>query len=131
MKFNEKDLSRRDKRILKALLYFYPRKKSAAEIYSYISKYSQKNGVKGPKALGHILSKFPVEADLTVVSSMTGNKITNSRYVRLYILEKSYVMKYYKEKNDLIKLSKKKSETTVKKTVKKKKNVQSSRKKRK
>jgi len=124
--FNEKDLNRRDKRILKALLYFYPRKKSASDIYAYISKYSQKNAVKGPKSLGHILSKFPTDADLTVVSTMTGTRIVNSRYVRLYVLQKSYVMKYYKEKNDLIKLSKKKSKATAKK----KKNVRTPRKKR-
>ncbi|MCF7859206.1 MAG: hypothetical protein K9N07_07775 [Candidatus Cloacimonetes bacterium] len=123
--FKKKDLNRRDKRILKALLYFYPRKKSASEIYNYISRYSQKNGVKGPKALGHILSKFPVDTDLTVVSTMTGTRIVNSRYIRLYVLHKSFVMKYYKEKNELIKLSKKKSQTTAKK-----KNVRSSSKKR-
>jgi len=117
--FVEKKLNMRDKRILKALLYFYPRKKSASDIYTYISKYSQKNAVKGPKSLGHILSKFPVDSDLTVVSTMTGTRIVNSRYIRLYVLQKSFVMKYYKEKNELIELSKKNSKTTVKK----KKNV--------
>lgn len=99
MKFDPHNLSRRDKRILKALLYFYPRRKSAAAIYSYISKYSQKNAVKNAKSLGHILMRFPVDSELTVMSTATSARITNSRYIRLYALKDSFVKKYYKEKN--------------------------------
>jgi hypothetical protein len=113
--FDPKKLNRRDKRIMKALLYYYPRKKSASQIYNYISKYSQKSGVKGAKALGHILMRFPVKSELTVVSSMTKNRIINSRYIRLYALKESFVKKYYKEKNDLMKLGKKKSHSSSRK----------------
>lgn len=120
--FDSTKLSRRDKRILKALLYFYPRKKSAAQIYSYISRYSQKNAVKNAKSLGHILPRFPVKSDLTVVSSMVDARIVNSRYIRLYVLQETFVKKYYKEKNDLMELgkgkpaSKKKSTKNVRRT---------------
>lgn len=104
--FDPTQLSKRDKRILKALLYYYPRKKSAAQIYNYISRYSQKNAVKNAKSLGHILPRFPIKSELTVVSSMTDTRIVNSRYIRLYVLQESFVKKYYKEKNDLIELGK-------------------------
>lgn len=104
MKFDPYKLSLRDKRILKALLYFYPRRKSAAAIYNYISKYSQKSAVKNAKALGHILMRFPVDSELTVVSCMTSARIINSRYIRLYALKDSFVKKYYKEKNKNIDL---------------------------
>ncbi len=115
MKFDPNTLNRRDSKILKALLYFYPRKKSAAQMYTYISKYSQKTGLKGAKALGHILVRFPVKSELTVASSMTKNRIVNCRYVRLYVLKDSFVKKYYKEKNDLIKLGKRKSKNVKRK----------------
>ena len=114
--FDPTKLSRRDKRILKALLYYYPRKKSAAQIYSYISKYSQKNAVKNAKSLGHILPRFPVKSDLTVVSSMTDTRIVNSRYIRLYVLKETFVKKYYKEKNDIMKLGKGKPKSKKKST---------------
>ncbi|RLE39460.1 hypothetical protein DRJ17_00740 [Candidatus Woesearchaeota archaeon] len=112
--FEPDKLSKRDKRILKALLYFYPRKKSAAQIHNYISKYWQKSGIRNAKALGHILMRFPVDSELTVISSVTKTGIINSRYLRIYVLKKNFVKKYYKEKNDLIKLGNKKSRRSSK-----------------
>jgi len=107
--FDPEKLSRRDKRIMQALLYFYPRKRSAFHIYEYISKFNQKSGVKNPKALGHILSRFPVKASLTVFQSYVDKNISGSRFVRLYVLDDSFVKKYYKEKNGLLVLVKKES----------------------
>ena len=43
--------------------------------------------------------RFPVDSELTVMSTVTSARITNSRYIRLYALKDSFVKKYYKEKN--------------------------------
>ena len=107
--FDPEKLNKRDKRIMQALLYFYPRKRSAFHIYEYISKFNQKSGVKNPKALGHILSRFPVKASLTVFQSYIDQNILGSRFVRLYVLDESFVKKYYKEKNGLLVLAKNES----------------------
>lgn len=115
--FEPDKLNRRDKKILQALLYFYPKKRSAAQIYIYVSKYSQKSGLKNAKALGHILLRFPVKTELTVYRTYTDKRIAGSRFVRLYVLEEKFVKKYYKEKNGLLELGKKKS--TKKKSSKK------------
>lgn len=107
--FDPKTLNRRDKHILKALLYFYPKKRSAAQIYDYVSGFNQKTGLKNAKALGHILMRFPVKTELTVYKTYTDKRVTNSRFVRLYVLDEAFVKKYYKEKNGIMKQGKKNS----------------------
>jgi hypothetical protein len=107
--FDSNKLNRRDKHILKALLYFYPKKRSAAQIYDYVSGFNQKTGLKNAKALGHILMIFPVKSELTVYRTYTDKRITGSRFIRIYVLEESFVKKYYKEKNGIIKLGKQNS----------------------
>jgi translation elongation factor EF-Ts len=62
--------------------------------------------------LGHILSRFPVKASLTVYQSYIDKNVSGSRFVRLYVLDDSYVKKYYKEKNGLLVLIKKDSPKT-------------------
>lgn len=112
--FNPEKLSRRDKKIMNALLYFYPRKRSAFHIYEYISKFNQKSGVKNPKALGHILTRFPVKSSLTVFQSYVDKSISGSRFIRLYVLDDVFVKKYYKEKNGLLILDRNKSKESGK-----------------
>ena len=107
--FDPNKLNRRDKHIMKALLYFYPKRRSAAQIYEYVSSFNQKTGLKNAKALGHILMRFPVKSELTVYRGYSDKRITSSRFVRIYVLEESFVKKYYKEKNGIMKLGKKKS----------------------
>lgn len=111
--FDPEKLNRRDKNILQALLYFYPRKRSAAQIYDHVSKFNQKSGLKNAKALGHILMRFPVKPELTVYRTYTDKRITNSRFVRLYTLDDSFVKKYYKEKNGMLVLGKQNSKKNV------------------
>jgi len=114
--FDPEAINRRDKKILQALLYFYPRKRSAAQIYDHVSKFNQKSGLRNAKALGHILVRFPVKVEFTVYRTYTDKRITNSRFVRLYVLDPVFVKKYYKEKNGMLELGKNKS---TKKIVKK------------